>query len=313
MTAKNHGHILTKTPVVCLLALFCCFLWGSAFPGIKTGYRLMHIATGETASQIFYAGLRFTLAGILVILAGSVSARKFLLPERKTIPKILLLAAFQTYGQYLFFYVGLAHAPGVRASILEGVSSFVAILFAACVFRMEKLTGRKIIGCLLGFAGVVIISFAPAASSAGFSFNGEGFILISTVMYALSSAMIKLFSEREDPVLLSGWQFLTGGVALTLSGMAAGGRIGNFTGQGAILLLYLAFLSAAAYTVWGVLLKYNPVSKVTIFGFANPVFGALLSAAVLEEGSFLSGRSVAALTLVCAGIAVVNAPKNSRI
>ena len=313
MTEKNHGNMLTKTPVVCLLALFCCFLWGSAFPGIKIGYRLMRISSEDTASQIFYAGLRFTLAGILVILAGSVSERKLLIPKRKTIPKILLLAAFQTYGQYLFFYIGLAHAPGVRASILEGVSSFVAILVAACVFRMEKLTGRKIIGCLLGFAGVVIISLAGGAASAGFSFNGEGFILISTVMYALSSAMIKLFSKNEDPVLLSGWQFLAGGLALALSGMAAGGRTGAFTGQGTLLLLYLAFLSAAAYTIWGILLKYNPVSKVTIFGFANPVFGALLSAALLGEGSFLNGRSVAALALVCVGIAVVNAPKNSRI
>ena len=79
MTAKNHGHILTKTPVVCLLALFCCFLWGSAFPGIKTGYRLMHIAAGETASKLFYAGPRFRLSGILVILAESVSASKLLL------------------------------------------------------------------------------------------------------------------------------------------------------------------------------------------------------------------------------------------
>ena len=227
MTEKNHGNMLTKTPVVCLLALFCCFLWGSAFPGIKIGYRLMRISSEDTASQIFYAGLRFTLAGILVILAGSVSERKLLIPKRKTIPKILLLAAFQTYGQYLFFYIGLAHAPGVRASILEGVSSFVAILVAACVFRMEKLTGRKIIGCLLGFAGVVIISLAGGAASAGFSFNGEGFILISTVMYALSSAMIKLFSKNEDPVLLSGWQFLAGGLALALSGMAAGGRTGS--------------------------------------------------------------------------------------
>ena len=274
MTEKNHGNMLTKTPVVCLLALFCCFLWGSAFPGIKIGYRLMRISSEDTASQIFYAGLRFTLAGILVILAGSVSERKLLIPKR-------------TYGQYLFFYIGLAHAPGVRASILEGVSSFVAILVAACVFRMEKLTGRKIIGCLLGFAGVVIISLAGGAASAGFSFNGEGFILISTVMYALSSAMIKLFSKNEDPVLLSGWQFLAGGLALALSGMAAGGRTGAFTGQGTLLLLYLAFLSAAAYTIWGILLKYNPVSKVTIFGFANPVFGALLSAALLGEGSFL--------------------------
>ncbi len=74
--------------------------------------------------------------------------------------------------------------------------------------------------------------------------------------------------------------------------------------------MYMGFLSAVAYTLWGVLLKYNPVSRVTIFGFMNPMFGVLLSALLLgESGQALNLHTLAALLLVCLGIYVVNKEK----
>lgn len=73
------------------------------------------------------------------------------------------------------------------------------------------------------------------------------------------------------------------------------------------MLCYLASISAVAYTVWGILLKYNPVSKVTIFGFMNPMFGVVLSILLLDEGGQSFGlRGVVALLLVCGGIFIVN-------
>ena len=68
--------------VLVAAAMFCCLLWGSAFPSIKLGYQLFEIAAGDSASQILFAGIRFTLAGILVILAGSVLQGKLLKPEK---------------------------------------------------------------------------------------------------------------------------------------------------------------------------------------------------------------------------------------
>jgi len=77
----SEKHILQKTGVVCLLALLCCFLWGSAFPSIKTGYALFEISAEDTASQIFFAGIRFTLAGILVVIVYSIANRRLLIPR----------------------------------------------------------------------------------------------------------------------------------------------------------------------------------------------------------------------------------------
>jgi drug/metabolite transporter (DMT)-like permease len=72
----------------------------------------------------------------------------------------------------------------------------------------------------------------------------------------------------------------------------------------------MGFISAGAYTLWGVLLKYNPVSRVSVLGFVNPIMGVLLSALFLgEESQAFSIVSVISLILVSAGIIVVNAKK----
>ena len=61
------------------------------------------------------------------------------------------------------------------------------------------------------------------------------------------------------------------------------------------MLIYLALVSAVAYTLWGCLLKHNPVSRVTIFGFLTPVFGVVLSALLLSEGGALGWSALGAL------------------
>ena len=146
---------MQKPVVVWLGAMLCCFLWGSAFPCIKIGYKLWEINSLDTASQILFAGMRFLLAGILAIVLGSMLERRFLKPEQGAAGKILWLSLLQTVAQYMFFYIGLAHTSGVKASIIEAVNVFVAILVSGCLFRQETIHARQMIGCLIGFAGVV--------------------------------------------------------------------------------------------------------------------------------------------------------------
>lgn len=303
---RNKEKIMTNIWVVLTGALVCCALWGSAFPCIKLGYAMMNISSSDTASQILYAGYRFTLAGILAILIGSVSQRTLLLPKRSAIGKIGTLALFQTIIQYLFFYIGLAHTTGVKASIIEGVNVFVAILVAGCIFHQETVTRRKMLGCAIGFAGVVLVNLSGHGIDLNFTLTGDGFILLSTVAYAFSSVIMKRYSKEENPVMLSGYQFVVGGAVMILVGLAMGGEVGGFTLASAAMLIYLAMISAVAYSLWGILLKYNPVSKVAVFGFMNPVIGVILSAIVLNEKDTLGIMSVVALILVCIGIYVVN-------
>ncbi len=300
---------LSKTAVMVPLALLCCFLWGSAFPMVKTGYELFGVGENDTASQILFAGMRFALAGILVIIFGSAIAKKPLYPKNKSeVGHILILALFQTVLQYIAFYIGLAHTSGVKSSVLVSLNVFLSLIISAVVFKMEKLTAAKLLGVVVGFAGVVIINF-EAGGFAGFSINGEGAIIFSAFAYSVSSVLIKKYSVSENPVMLSGWQFLVGGIVMIAGGLAFSGRVDtslsivNFAA-----LLYLALISAVAYTVWGLLLKHNPVSKVAVIGFTNPVFGVLLSALLLgETAEAFSFKNLVSLVFVCLGIYIVNA------
>lgn len=301
---------LQKTAVVWFGALICCALWGSAFPSIKIGYRLFEIEAQDTATQVLFAGCRFALAGVLAIIIGSILNRKVLVPAKNNWDKVLKLAMLQTVLQYFFFYVGLAHTSGVKASIITGLNVFMSILIASLLFRQEKLTISKMIGCVIGFVGVVIVNLNGGGLDIGFVWNGEGFICMSALSSAFSSVFIKRYSKEENPVTLSGYQFLSGGLILSFVGYVMGGRLQHVTGAAIGILCYLAFVSAVAYSLWGILLKYNPVSKVSVFGFMNPVFGVLLSAVFLKESSQAMGAaSIVALILVSAGIYIVNRSK----
>ena len=308
----KERSVLTRKAAVIPLTMLCCLLWGSAFPCIKLGYGYSGIGSDDTASQILYAGLRFTLAGVLAIIIGSLTARKPLIPRRKAVPKIVMLSLFQTILQYTFFYIGLARSTGMKSSVITASNVFLSILVASLIFRTEKLTFRKILGCAVGFSGVVLINLSGIGG--GFRLTGEGFVFLSALSYAFSAALIKRFSAEEDPVMLSGWQFIIGGAFMTILGLVLGGRIGTVDLRGAAMLVYLAIVSAAAFSIWGTLLKHNPVSMISVFGFMNPVFGVILSFLLLSERSEAGPlRVVAALGLVALGIVIVNyTPKIKR-
>ena len=296
-------------------AFLCCFLWASAFPGIKIGYRLWGIQGSDTWRIIRFAGVRFFLAGLLVILFASISRRKLLLPKAAEFPKVILLSAFQTIGQYVFFYLGLAHTGGVNSAVVDSLTTFFAIIIAALVMHMEKLTAKKMIGCLLGFFGVLIINL----SVPGFSFSplGDGLVALSALCYGVSSNLIKLYSRQHDTVIFSGYQFVFGGAVMTVMGHAGLWLSGESaavnpddTSKAVIILVYLALVSSVAYTLWGLLLKKNDVSKISIFGFMTPVLGVVLSALLLGEGGQLGIRHIVSLVFITAGIIVVNLKKD---
>lgn len=302
---------LSSTPVVALLAFVSCALWGSAFSGVKRSYELLQIQADEWADQLVFGGLRFVIAGMMVIAAGSIFAKKLLIPDRSALPKVCVISFFQTVMQYFCYYIGLAHTSGVKASVLVGTNVFLAILISSLLLRLEHLTARKLLGSVVGFSGIILINLKGLSAENSFTLSGDGLILLCTVASGFSSAFMKKLSDNENPVMLSGWQFFLGGAVLALIGIAFGGHFPRLNLYSGLLLLYLAFISAAAYSVWAILLKHNPVSRVSVFGFLNPVCGVLISAAVLHESDQINALFLLSLLLVCTGIVVVNAASDS--
>ena len=163
---------LSKTPLLLLCALIACALWGSAIPFIKLSYAQFRIDTGNPGSLLLFAGVRFMLAGAMVLAVYSAKERRAPLPAARDWPRIALISLFQTAMQYFCYYLALRYTSGVTASILVGTNTFFSILIAALIFRMEPLTARKLTGCAVGFAGVVVSQLGGGVQFA-FSLRGK--------------------------------------------------------------------------------------------------------------------------------------------
>ena len=305
METKKQG-LFTNPIFVTLGAILCCALWGSATPFIKLGYRVMfENASPDIPSTILFAGIRFFFAGVLTVAIYSIARKKLLYPKLSNMPKVATVAVFQTIVQYFFFYVGLANTSGAKGTVISGSSSFFALLISALIFKQEKLTPKKVIACVIGFLGIIAVNL----NGLDFSMNlmGDGFVLFSAISLALSSVLIKIFSKSEDPVVISGYQFILGGAVMVIMALCLGGKIDMIDLGGVAIFVYLSALSAVAYALWGVLLKHNPVSSVTIFSFMTPVFGVLLTALILpDESTVHIINLIISLILVCLGVFLLN-------
>ena len=307
---KNKEQFFGRKSVLILCALISTALWGSAFPCVKTGYELWHIEKVDAASQMIFAGERFILAGLMTILMAHFMERGCLQrgTRWRSLKKIFFLGVIQTALQYVFYYIAMAHVSGVKGAILNGASAFVCVLMARIYYKeQERLSGNRILGCVLGLAGVVIVNLGKGSLGEGLSWLGEGFMILSVLMSALGSLVSKEISEEIKPVTLCGGQLLSGGMLLAAAGYVTGGHIdwGSVEIKGILLLFYMAFISAAAFSLWTVLLKYNSMGKVTVFNFMIPVFGTILSAVFLGDNLW-NLYILSSLPLVCVGIFLVN-------
>lgn len=322
MIQQESESRLSHPMIASLLAILCTILWGSAYPAIKLGYELFSVDAADTPGKLAFAGIRFAIAGLMVLLfswiAGQVQRRKQKGEMRQSLRsltgeqwfRIVILALAQTTVHYYFFYVGVSFTTGAKSSIINSSSVFFSALLAHLFYMNDKVSARKGLGILIGFIAVILVNFEP---NIGFSFllRGEGFVMIAAFLHSGAGLYSKRVSQTIDPVLLTGSQLLFGGVLLLIIGMAMGapfptGAIGAY-----VLLAYMALLSAVAFSVWTSLLKHNKVSSITVFNFIIPVSGTFLSALILKE-SVLQVQYLVALPAVAVGIYLVNSTGKGR-
>ena len=289
-------------------AVFCTLLWGTAFPLIKLGYAEFEVANGDIGTKLVFAGARFLIAGVMVYIFCSIRERRLTLIKKDELLPVLKLGLVQTAAQYLFTYIGIGFTSGTSTSIITACASFITVGLAALFFK-EKITAVKVIGCALGFAGVLAINnFGFGAAGSLF---GDAMILCSTVCAAFGNIIAKKSAGRVDPVRLTAFQLIAGSLVLLAAGLIMGGRLNLMKFDGVMILLWLAFVSAAAFTVWTALLKYHPAGKISVFNLLVPVFGTILSGLILHE-DILRLETILALLLISLGIFLVNFKKRSR-
>ena len=302
--AEKLDRLFGTPAFAVIIAILCNAMWGSAFPFIKLGYRLFAIDTADTASILCFAGVRFMLGSVLV-LGGSLllEGRLPAMPKGKILAECCALGLWQTTAQYAFFYSAVALLTGAFGGILNSTQSFLGVIFAHFLYgKNDRMTPAKLLGCVLGFAGVLI---GTLGNHGGGSSWGIFCMLLATVIFTLSGPWNKAVTKKADSFAVCFINLFVGGAALFVLGTALGGHLGSVNPLGILVLLYLAFICGAGYVLWALLMKNNPVSRIAVFGLIIPIMNVLLSALLNGEPLF-EWNYLAALVLVCIGIFLVN-------
>ncbi|MGN0525142.1 DMT family transporter [Eubacterium sp.] len=289
-----------------VLALMCSVLWALAYPLIKLGYRELNIATDDLGSKVLFAGIRFLFAGALVLLiTGAVNHTE------KKISKsawgwLLLFAIVNTSLHYLCSYIGLGYIPSARATIIDSMGSFLLIILSCIVFSDDRMGWNKVLGCVLGFSGIVIMNVEPGKFMLeNISFLGDGMILLNAVFAAFGGVVGRIVSRKMDMTLATGISMAIGGGILCVVGLSIGvAQPWHMSAVGVTIIVALTLISAISFSIYNSLIANHPISTVAIYNAFIPVFGVGFSSLILGERFMI--KYLAAGVLVALGIVAVN-------
>lgn len=301
---KVKDNSLVKMLLLCLV---CTFFWGAGYPILKMSYAYWGVGGSDVPGKLLYASLRFLPAGFILLLVASLKKKKLAVPDKKAMPWVALLGVCQTALQYGLLYIGMAFTSGTKSSVLNQVCIFIMVLLTPVFFKGEKLTLRKILGCVAGFAGIVVMNLS------GLSFRmemGDIIVIASSCCAAAGYLISKGMPGDSDALTSTAWQQITGGVILLILGLATGGKLTAPNMEGMLCLAFQVTAAAVAYSLWFYLLKNYDASTVSVSKFLTPVFGVLFSGLLLGEEIF-TVTNLAALALVCTGVVVVNLKKKA--
>ena len=292
-----------------LLCFVCTFLWGAGYSVLKISYTHWNIASDDVVSKLLFAGVRFLISGAILLLLASVRKKRFVHPDQSCVKRIALFGLLQTTLQYGLLYIGLANTSAAKGSILNQCSVFLVVILAPLFYKNEKITSRKLLGCIIGFAGIITMNLHGLTFSLDF---GDAIVIASSCCAALGYLVTKSFPPASDAIMNTAYQQLLGGTILLAIGAIGGGRLTVVTLPGLSTLAFLVVISAAAYGIWFYLLQHNEVSRISVYKFLTPFFGVIISGILLGEEIFTTGN-IAALILVCIGVIVVNGEGAGRI
>jgi len=301
----NKG-LFQRQPWVSIFALTAAGLWGWAYPFIKMGFAEFGITADMTASKMLFAGIRFLISGLIILSLAGANGKSFKVRDGVSWIFILVFALLNTTIHYACFYIGLSFSEGSRAAILNSLGTFLVVILACLFFKSDKMNAKKIIGCVLGFAGILILNLGGGQSSR-FTLMGDGMIILNAVCSAAASLMTRGLSKRVDVFVGTGYGLAFGGALLIIPGLLMGGTLPYITIAGCLIMCMLIVISTTGFSLYNKLISLNPVGKVAIYNSLIPVIGAVTSCMCLNEP--FSWKYLLAGTLAAAGIFIINKGK----
>ncbi len=280
------------------LAIVAAWLWSTAFVGVKIGL--------EYHTPLQFAGIRFFIAGILILIIFG-KFKLFFKEIKANFKLVFFLSLIQIFFQYAMFYTGLNLVPGALGAMIIGSSPLFVAIVAHFAMHNDKMTPMKTVSILIGVAGIAIITLGRTEVEMKNELELLGIILLlaNNIFSGYANVIVSKSPPTISPYTLSSSTLIIGGFLLMLVSVPIEGiNTGPFPVKYYAALGWLSFLSAAALSIWFVLLR-RPGVKVSILNvwkFLIPVSGAILSWIILEnehpDATSIAGMIIIALSLI---------------
>jgi drug/metabolite transporter (DMT)-like permease len=279
-------------------AIIACLLWSTAYAGIKLGLQF--------DTPFHFAGIRFIISG-LMILPFTVKPVVYIKMIRDNWKIVAWVTILQIVINYSLFYQGLNLVPGALGAVVYGAQPLIIAIVAAILHKDDKLTRKKIITIIFGISGVILISAGRQAFKLGTELEllGITMILIGNIATATSNVIISLRSRNINPFVLSSSSLFIGGLILYLISIPLEDvPKGPLPLKYWMILLWLSFMAASAFSIWFKLLQRPgvKVSELNLWKFITPITGAVLSWLLIPdehpEWLTISGMIIITVSLI---------------
>lgn len=306
LTGEGPGKGWARRVPLPVWVFVCALLWGSAFPMIKLAFahwveRGVEIDFG---TRSLFAGVRFVVAGGALLLIA-----RNPLGEWRATPRrwILSMAATQTVGQYVCFYLGLALAGGALASLLVSSGSFWWMLLAPLMLKTARPTGKQWLVLAAGAVGLTLAVYSPGEAGSSPRI-GAALVLAANGFGALGLVAYQKVGKTMGSRAGTGWSLFLGGLVLTALGATAWPEmVSLFDGYVLAVTAWLAFVSAAAFALWNWLSTLFPVHLLATYRFMIPLCGMVESLLLIEGERVTPAMGGGALIVLAAMVAAQRA------
>lgn len=271
-----------------------CILFGANAVAIKISLSGLGVFTT--------AGLRFSLAAITIFIWALMTGRSFYIRAGQ-FQKLLVISILFT-AQLSLFYLGLSKSNASRGTLLVNFQPFMTLFLAHYFIPGDQITRRKILGILMGFAGVAFVFLEKKGITTDFK-AGDLMILSAAFIWSCSAVYTKRIIHAFKPFHMVLYPMVFSVPFFFLEGFLWDPTmIAHVDGHVLCALLYQGLVTASfCFVAWITLLQKYGAVALHSFIFIMPISGVVLGGWMLGEP--ITGNILIALVLIVSGILVV--------
>jgi drug/metabolite transporter (DMT)-like permease len=285
----------TRNDWIALLVL--ALMWGTSYAFIKLGVRTL--PTFTLISSRLFIGFVF-LATVVAV------AREPLPRSPRTYGHLLVMAVVNIVIPFTLITTAERSVDSAIAAIINGAVPLVVILLAALVLHDEPITLGRLIGLLVGYAGVIVIVSPGLATSTSGEISGELALVGSTISYGVGAVYSRRNMRGIRPMIPAVFQVGFAFVIVFAIALVNENPFAiSWNGDALLAVAWLGvFGSGAAYLLNFRLLARIGATRTSILAYFLPIIGIVSGALMFQEQ--IDPVVLLGTALVLGGIALVN-------